>query len=201
MQPAAAALCGTCRIEPRVGKLGQAWAALWDFKDLYELVSESLISSSSLDLLCHIRLPHRFLRSIPLRKAPCFKDLWSIFLLKPCLLSLFLLILIFSYLISSPFSPMPLMRCRPLAPYYFSLRQPVTHFPTSSLVAFYICFLLLLYQITSDYWLKTTQIYYVLCLEIRGQKWVSLGENQDIDIAMLFLRIWEVIHFLAFFSF
>ena len=155
MQPAAAALRGACKIEPRVGKLGQAWAALWDFKDLYELVSESLIPSSSLDILCHIRIPHRFLRRSmplrkPLRKARCFKDLWSICLPKPCLLGLFLLILIFSYLISSPFSPMPLMRCRPLAPHRFSLKQPVTHFPTSSLVAFYICFLLLLYQITSD---------------------------------------------------
>ena len=27
MQPAAVALYGACRIKPRVGKLGQAWAA------------------------------------------------------------------------------------------------------------------------------------------------------------------------------
>lgn len=59
MQPAAATLYETRRTKPRVRKMDQEWAALRDFKDLYESTSNRSPSpSSSLDILCHIKSPH-----------------------------------------------------------------------------------------------------------------------------------------------
>lgn len=54
MQPAAAALYGACRIKPRVGKMGQVWAAFWDFKDFYESMSERSLCPAPLAKYCVI---------------------------------------------------------------------------------------------------------------------------------------------------
>ena len=77
------------------------------------------------------------------------------FLSKPGLLILFPRTLIFSYRVFSLQYPWWIQAT--YTSFLLLLKQPVTHFPTSSLVTFYFFFLLVLHQITSSPWLKNNK--------------------------------------------